>query len=110
MPKSKTFYHGHTYGGNPLAAAAALASLDIFEEERTLEMLPAKIARLEGHLSRIARLPHVGDVRQRGLIAAVELVQDVATPAAVPVAGESAALKVARSRDRKAFGSVRWAT
>jgi len=48
--ESKTFYHGHTYGGNPLGAAAALATLDVFEEERTLETLPAKMARLDEHL------------------------------------------------------------
>ncbi len=82
--ESKTFFHGHTYGGNPLGAAAALATLDIFREERTLELLPAKIARLEEHLARIARLPHVGDVRHRGLIAAVELVRDVATKEPFP--------------------------
>ena len=82
--ESKTFFHGHTYGGNPLGAAAALASLDVFEEERTLEKLPAKIARLGEHLARIARLPHVGDVRQRGLIAAVELVRDAGTKEPYP--------------------------
>jgi adenosylmethionine-8-amino-7-oxononanoate aminotransferase len=82
--ESKTFYHGHTYGGNPLGAAAALATLDIFEEERTLEKLPAKIARLEEHLARLAQLPHVGDVRQRGLIAAVELVRNVKTKEPYP--------------------------
>ena len=47
----------------------ALATLDVFEEEQTLARLPAKIARLAEHLGRIARLPHVGDVRQCGLIA-----------------------------------------
>jgi adenosylmethionine-8-amino-7-oxononanoate aminotransferase len=82
--ESKTFFHGHTYGGNPLGAAAALATLDVFEEERTLEKLPPKIARLAEHLARIARLPHVGDVRQRGLIAAVELVRDPATKEPFP--------------------------
>jgi adenosylmethionine-8-amino-7-oxononanoate aminotransferase len=76
---SKTFFHGHTYGGNPLGAAVALASLDVFEEERTLERLPAKVVRLAEHLERIGRLPHVGDVRQRGLIAGIELVRDRAT-------------------------------
>ncbi|MBN1396205.1 MAG: aspartate aminotransferase family protein [Pirellulales bacterium] len=76
--EGKTFFHGHTYGGNPLGAAAALATLDVFEEERTLEKLPAKIDRLGEHLARLARLPHVGDARQRGLIAAVELVRDKA--------------------------------
>lgn len=74
--ESKTFFHGHTYGGNPLAAAVALASLAVFEEERTLERLPPKIERLREHLARLARHPHVGDVRQCGLIGALELVRD----------------------------------
>ena len=74
--ESKTFYHGHTYGGNPLGAAVALASLDVFDEEQTLERLPAKIDRLAEHLRRIGELAHVGDVRQCGLIAGIELVRD----------------------------------
>ena len=74
--QSRTFFHGHTFGGNPLAAAAAIASLDVFEAEQTLAGLPPKIDRLGEHLARIADHPHVGDVRQKGLIAAVELVQD----------------------------------
>lgn len=76
---SRQFYHGHTYCGNPLGAAVALASLDVFAEEQTLAQLPAKIKRLETHLRRIARHPNVGDVRGRGLIRAVELVKDRAT-------------------------------
>ena len=82
--ESKQFYHGHTYGGNPLGAAAALASLEVFDEERVLERLPAKIERLREHLCRIARHPHVGDVRQRGLIAGIELVADRATQTPYP--------------------------
>ena len=74
--QGRTFFHGHTYGGNPLGAAVALATLDVFEEEQTLARLPAKIARLAEHLDRIARLPQVGDVRQCGLIGAIELVRD----------------------------------
>lgn len=77
--ESKTFFHGHTYGGNPLAAAVALANLEVFDEEKTLDNLPPKIARLAGHLDRIARLPHVGDCRQCGLMAGIELVRDRAT-------------------------------
>jgi len=77
--ESKQFYHGHTFGGNPLGAAAALASLDVFDEDRVLAGLPFKIARLGEHLARIARHAHVGDVRQRGLIAGIELVRDRAT-------------------------------
>ncbi len=72
--ESKSFFHGHTYGGNPLGAAVALANLRIFEEEQTLETIQPKIARLKEHLSRIAQHKHVGDVRQCGLIAGVELV------------------------------------
>lgn len=82
--ESKTFFHGHTYTGNPLGAAVALASLDVFQQERTLENLPPKIARLRQHLERIARLPGVGDVRQRGLIAGIELVRDKATKEPFP--------------------------
>jgi adenosylmethionine---8-amino-7-oxononanoate aminotransferase len=74
--ESKTFYHGHTYGGNPLAAAAGLATLDVFDEEQTLQRLPPKIERLAAHLRRIAAMPHVGNVRQCGLIAGIELVLD----------------------------------
>jgi len=77
--ESRTFFHGHTYGGNPLGAAAALATLDVFDEEKTLEGLPPKIARLREHLARIGRLPQVGDCRQCGLIAGIELVRDKAT-------------------------------
>ncbi len=82
--ESKTFYHGHTYGGNPLGAAVALASLDVFDEEQTLARLPPKIDRLAEHLQRIAQRPHVGDVRQCGLIGAIELVRDRATQEPYP--------------------------
>ena len=82
--ESKSFFHGHTYGGNPLGAAAALATLEVFEEEQTLARLPAKIARLAEHLERIARLPHVGHVRQCGLMAGIELVRDVAAKEPYP--------------------------
>jgi adenosylmethionine---8-amino-7-oxononanoate aminotransferase len=69
----RTFFHGHTYTGNPLACAAALATLDVFEEERTLESLQAKIGLLERLLEPIARLACVGEVRQRGFMVGIEL-------------------------------------
>ncbi|MFM8414421.1 MAG: adenosylmethionine--8-amino-7-oxononanoate transaminase [Planctomycetota bacterium] len=75
----RAFYHGHTYGGNPLAAAVGLASLDIFRDERVLEMLPAKIDRLATHAARLAELDGVGSVRQCGLVLGIELVADKAT-------------------------------
>jgi len=80
----RTFYHGHTYGGNPLGAAAAMATLDVFEEERTLEQLQGKIARLGELLAPLARHPHVGHIRQCGLIAGIELVSDQTTRQAYP--------------------------
>jgi adenosylmethionine-8-amino-7-oxononanoate aminotransferase len=72
----KTFFHGHTYTGNPLAAAVGLASLDIFVHDRVLEGLATKIERLAGRLQKMAEHPHVGDIRQRGLMVGLELVAD----------------------------------
>ena len=72
----RTFFHGHSYGGNPLAAAVGLESLNIFRDEAVLEKLPAKIERLREHLARIATLDHVGEVRTRGLVAGIDLVAD----------------------------------
>ena len=83
----KTFFHGHTYTGNALACAVALANLRVFEEERTLERLGAKVATLEARLAaEIAPLAHVGDVRQRGVMVGIELVADRATRRAYPSA------------------------
>lgn len=82
--ESRTFFHGHTYGGNPLGAAAALATLDVFDDEQTLSRLPEKIERLLHRLARIADLPHVGSVRQCGLIAGIELVADKQTQTPFP--------------------------
>jgi len=77
--EQRTLYHGHTYGGNPLAAAAALASLEVFDEEQTLVKLPAKIERLAEHLCALAEHPHVATTRQRGLIGVLELTPNKAT-------------------------------
>jgi adenosylmethionine-8-amino-7-oxononanoate aminotransferase len=72
----KTFFHGHSYTGNPLGCAAALACLDIFEKEETLKNIQPKIGVLENWLKEISFLPHVGDARNKGLMAGVELVKD----------------------------------
>jgi adenosylmethionine---8-amino-7-oxononanoate aminotransferase len=71
----RTFFHGHTYTGNPLACAAAIASLDVFEEERTIERLGPKVALLERLLEPVARLDAVAEVRQRGFMVGIELVE-----------------------------------
>jgi adenosylmethionine-8-amino-7-oxononanoate aminotransferase len=74
----KTFFHGHTYTGNPLACAAALASLKIFAEEKTLDasVFGPKAQRYSEGMKRLAQLDHVGSVRYRGLMGGVELVKD----------------------------------
>jgi adenosylmethionine-8-amino-7-oxononanoate aminotransferase len=69
----RTFFHGHTYTGNPLACAAALACLDVFKEERTLERLGPKITLLERLLEEVAELPAVCEVRQVGMMVGIEL-------------------------------------
>ncbi len=82
----KTFFHGHTYTGNPLACAAALASLDIFEQERVLEGLRDKIAHFTQRLEPFKALEHVGDVRQCGVMVGIELVAQKDTKRPYPVA------------------------
>jgi adenosylmethionine-8-amino-7-oxononanoate aminotransferase len=70
----RTFFHGHTYTGNPLACAAALATLDVFESERTLERLQPKLVAYEELLAEhVAGLPAVTEVRRRGLMTGIEL-------------------------------------
>jgi adenosylmethionine-8-amino-7-oxononanoate aminotransferase len=70
----RTFFHGHTYTGNPLACAAAIATLDCFEQERTLELMQPKIELLSRLLDQhVAPLPAVAEVRQRGFMVGIEL-------------------------------------
>jgi adenosylmethionine-8-amino-7-oxononanoate aminotransferase len=73
----KTFFHGHSYTGNQLGCAAALANLQIFKEERTLINLKSKIQNLKSALESCRALPRVGEVRHIGMIGAVELFADV---------------------------------
>jgi adenosylmethionine-8-amino-7-oxononanoate aminotransferase len=75
----KTFFHGHSYTGNPLACAAALACLHLFEKENLIKNLQPKIKLLETWLQDILNLQHVGDVRNAGLMAGVELVKNKKT-------------------------------
>ena len=70
----KTFFHGHTYTGNPLACAAALATLDVFESERTLERLAERIEELGDHLAElVAPLTGVAEIRRRGFMTGIAL-------------------------------------
>lgn len=74
--EQKTFYHGHSYTGNQLGCAAALANLEIFEEENVMETLVRKADFLGARLEKLLSLRHVGEVRQRGLMVGIELVAD----------------------------------
>jgi adenosylmethionine-8-amino-7-oxononanoate aminotransferase len=69
----RTFFHGHTYTGNPLACAAALANLDIFEREQTLARLQPKIDLLGVLLEDVGRQPGVVEVRSRGMMVGIDL-------------------------------------
>lgn len=81
---ARTLFYGHSYCGNPLACAAALASLEIFENEKTLERLQPKIFRLGELLRELAAEPQIGDVRQCGFIAGIDLVADKTSRAPFP--------------------------
>jgi adenosylmethionine-8-amino-7-oxononanoate aminotransferase len=69
----RTFFHGHTYTGNPLAVAAALANLDVFESERTIERMQPKIGLLGERLAEIELMPEVAEVRWRGFMVGIDL-------------------------------------
>jgi adenosylmethionine-8-amino-7-oxononanoate aminotransferase len=77
--EGKTFFHGHTYTGNALGCAAALATLDIFEEDQVLDELPGKADYFSEVLESLEAIPWVGEVRQRGMAVGVELVADPET-------------------------------
>jgi adenosylmethionine-8-amino-7-oxononanoate aminotransferase len=77
---NRTFFHGHSFTGNALACASALASLDVFEKEQVLSNLQPKIELLKELLNeKIAPLQNVGDVRQCGFMVGIELVRDRST-------------------------------
>ncbi len=71
----KAFFHGHTYSANPLACAAASASLDLFQKNKVIEKMGPKIKLLAQELRKIATHEHVGEIRQKGLMVGIELVQ-----------------------------------
>jgi len=74
-----TFFHGHTYTGNPLACSVAVENINLFKKEQTLEKMQGKIALLKKELQRFCDLPHVGEVRQEGFMVGIELVKNKKT-------------------------------
>ena len=80
----RAFLHSHSYTGNPLACAAALATLDIFEQDDVIEANKALSARMASATAHLAEHPHVAEVRQTGMALAIEMVQDKASKTAYP--------------------------
>jgi adenosylmethionine-8-amino-7-oxononanoate aminotransferase len=72
----EAFFHGHTYTGNPLAAAVALANLDVFAREAVVDRVAERARQLGGLLAELGERPHVGDIRQWGLMVGIELVRE----------------------------------
>lgn len=86
-----TFFHGHTFTGNPLCCAAAVASLDLFDEEKTMEHVGEIIPALHKRLDKeVAALEHVGDVRRHGIMVGIELVKDRETREHFPTGSRAA--------------------
>ena len=81
----KTFFHGHSFTGNPLGCAVALANLAVFKHDKTLSRLQPKIKTMARLLQPLWQLPHAGDIRQRGFVAAIELVEDKHTRKPYPL-------------------------
>ncbi len=96
----KTFFHGHSYTGNPLGCAVALANLQVFRNEKTLSRLQPKIKLLSRLLGTLRELTHVGDVRQQGFMAGIELVQDRLTKSAYPIETRIGHLVAQAARER----------
>jgi adenosylmethionine-8-amino-7-oxononanoate aminotransferase len=80
----RTFYHGHTYTANPIGCAAALAGLELFEENNTVAHVNMLAPRLHAGMRDLMALPHVDDFRGLGFVAALELVKDEETRAPLP--------------------------
>ncbi len=96
----KTFFHGHTYTGNPLAAAAALANIALVKKPGFLPGINRRSARLAALLKPLEHLPHVGDVRQLGLMAGIELVQDRDSRTPFPARQRVARRVILKARER----------
>ncbi|MGH8905376.1 MAG: adenosylmethionine--8-amino-7-oxononanoate transaminase [Egibacteraceae bacterium] len=99
LGESRMFLNGSTYSGNPLATAVALASLDVFEQEDTVGRARALAGVLAVELKAFQGLKHVGDVRQRGLVAGIELVADPATRTPFPPDAQVTKQVVYRARE-----------
>ena len=96
----KTFFHGHTFTGNPLACAVALANLKVFEEEHIMDKLQRKIIHLKKRLKPFIKLTHVGEVRQCGFMVGIELVADRKSKELFPVENRTGHRVIMEARKR----------
>lgn len=78
-PENRQFFHGHTYGGNPLAAAAAIASIDLLTAPGMIDQINTTADRLRSAIEPVRNHRHVGDIRGRGMMIGIELVADQTT-------------------------------
>jgi adenosylmethionine-8-amino-7-oxononanoate aminotransferase len=96
----RTFFHGHSYTGNALGAAAAIANLDLIARERTIEGLAPRISLLAQELAPLHDHPRVGQVRQRGLMVGIELVRDRPSKTSYPTAARMGHRVITEARAR----------
>lgn len=85
----KTFFHGHSFTGNPLGCSVALANLQVFRQEKTLPRLSHKIKLLAQWLIPLTDMSHVGDIRQNGFMVGIELVKDKRTKEPYPIGAKA---------------------
>jgi adenosylmethionine-8-amino-7-oxononanoate aminotransferase len=98
--EQRTFFHGHTYTGNPLGCAAALASLELFERNDVLANVAANARLLRDTLTPLAGHPHVGEIRQKGAMVGIELVRDRGMCEPFPLARRTGHLVTLAARRR----------
>ena len=96
----KTFFHGHSFTGNQLGSAAALANVELLQSPASIRARQTLQNTLRGELQRLWSLPNVGDIRQVGLIVGVELVRDWRTRAPFDL-GERAGIRVCEAMARR---------
>ncbi len=97
----KTFFHGHSFTGNPLGCSVALANLQVFRQEKTLSRLPSKIKMLNRWLKPLGTISNVGDIRQSGFMAGIELVQDKVTKEPYPLSVKAGHRVAAIARSKR---------
>lgn len=98
--EGRTFFHGHTFTGNPLACAAGLASLELFRERNILENVSKMSETIRATLNPLQEHPHVGEIRQRGIMVGIELVANRENRSSFPAARRTGHLVTLAARKR----------